>query len=130
MLTTEKALILAGIKCASSDYPAAIAILTKCLDQEFGQSNGFKPPTLDREGGSTLSPADLANPWAKFGGSASPMTDGTPRGEGAGAAAAAAAVPVPGKGALIQPTHTYMDDINHEVLGSMVGTAVLYKLQA
>jgi hypothetical protein len=108
-MRAEKALILAGIKFANCEYAAATTILTKCLDQEFGQTNGFKPPTLDREG-SSLSATDQANPWANFGGAGT--ATGT-RASMVGDAAHKAAT-------LIQPAKTYMDDLNHEVLGSMV----------
>lgn len=112
-LTAEKALVLAGIKFAQSEYIAACAILNKCLESEFGQSNGFKPPTID----ATVPTADVAelvanNPWNKFGANGSE-----------GAAVQSAVTPaVPAKSALIQPTKTPMDDVNHAVLGAMVRT--------
>jgi hypothetical protein len=116
-LTAEKALVLAGIKFAQSEYAVACAILNKCLDTEFGQSNGFKPPTID----ATVAAADVAelaasNPWNKFGASS-----------GEAAAVQSAMTPaVPAKSALIQPTKAPMDDINHAVLGAMVRTVSLF----
>jgi hypothetical protein len=106
----EKALVLAGIKFAQSEYNAACSILNKCLEAEFGQSNGFKPPTID----SAVPVAVVAelvasNPWNKI----VPGTDG--------AAVLGAVTPaVPTKSALIQPTKAPMDDVNHAVLGAMV----------
>ena len=127
---SEKALILAGIKFAQSDNISAAAVLTKCLDIEYGQTNGFKAPILGElgEGGdhgnADQSTADTANPWSKWsnsnintssgGGTSTAGKPGTPTASGVRTPKANIK--------LIQPVKTYLDDVNNEVMIAMVST--------
>ena len=132
---SEKALILAGIKFAQSDNISAAAVLTKCLDIEYGQTNGFKAPILGElgEGGdhgnADQSTADTANPWSKWsnsnintssggGGTSTVGKPGTPTASGVRTPKANIK--------LIQPVKTYLDDVNNEVMIAMVSKLYCY----
>ena len=106
ILFAEKALVLAGIHFAQSEYSAAQTVLLRCLEHEakphLHVAESPRKPIFQKSS-SSASVTEAYNPWSKWGNTA-PQSGADP------------SKPVP----LIQPTPSYMDDLNDEMLGIMV----------
>lgn len=107
----EKALLLAGVKFAQSDYAAATTILVKFSKQrEADLLQAAASPTVGPAGGNT----------AALGGGGAADAEKAAAGGGTNTAPITTTAPTPKHSSLIQPVHTYMVDLNYEVMSAMV----------
>ena len=111
---SEKAIVLAGIHFAQSEYAAAQAILLRCIEQDatVPAPLPMSPArhTIVKAHATPTATTEAYNPWSAFSNTSTTNTtlsDGT-----------SAKVVAP----LLHTPATYLDDLNNEMLGTMVRT--------
>eukprot|EP01032_Pedospumella_encystans_P025765 gene25765-29109_t len=107
----EKAIVLAGIHFAQSEYAAAQAILLRCIEQEATVPAPLPMSpvrhTIVKTHTTTTATTEAYNPWSALSNTSTTTTNSD------GSAAKVAAP-------LLHTPATYLDDLNNEMLGTMI----------
>lgn len=114
--------MLAGIHFAQSEYAAAQAILLRCIEQEATVPaplpHSPQRHTIVKTHTTPTAAAEVYNPWSTF---SNTTTTTVTSSDGSAAKVAPS---------LVHPSATYLDDLNNEMLGTMVSFCFLSQAQA